>query len=77
MEYYGADPLKAEEQLKKADRQRAAYYNYYATDSWGDVNNYDLCVDTGALGITGAVDLIAYCANLMEQKANRKDPEAW
>ena len=77
VEYYGADPLKAEEQLKKADRQRAAYYNYYATDSWGDVNNYDLCVDTGALGITGAVELIACCANLMEQKADRKDPEAW
>ena len=33
VEYYGADPLKAEEQLKKADKQRASYYNYYATGS--------------------------------------------
>ncbi len=77
VEYYGADPLRAEEQLKKADRQRAAYYNYYATGTWGDVDNYDLCVDTGALGITGAVDLIVCCANLLEKKANQKDPEAW
>ena len=77
IEYYGADPLKAEEQLKKADRQRASYYNYYATGSWGDVDNYDLCVDTGALGITGAVELIAYCVELLEKKNEQKEPEAW
>lgn len=76
-EYYGIDPLKAEEMLKKADKQRASYYNYYATGTWGDVNNYDLCVDTGALGITGAVELIADCARLLEKKAEMKDPEAW
>ena len=76
-EYYGVDPLKAEEMLKKADKQRASYYNYYATGTWGDVNNYDLCVDTGALGITGAVELIADCARLLEKKAEMKDPEAW
>lgn len=77
VEYYGADPLKAEDMLKKADKQRASYYNYYATGAWGDVNNYDLCVDTGALGITGTVELIADCARLMEKKAEQKDPEAW
>jgi len=75
--YYGVDPLKAEEQLRKSDKQRASYYNYYATGTWGNVENYDLCVDTGALGITGAVDLIAYCAGLVEKKAEQKDPEAW
>ena len=77
VEYYGVDPLKAEERLKKADKQRASYYNYYATGVWGDVDNYDLCVDTGALGITGAVDLIADCAALVEKKAEQKDPEVW
>jgi len=77
VEYYGADPLRAEEQLKKADKQRASYYNYYATGSWGHVDNYDLCVDTGALGITGAVELIACCAKLIDRKAELKDPEAW
>ena len=77
VEYYGADPLKAEEQLKKADKQRASYYNYYATGSWGHIDNYDLCVDTGALGITGSVDLIAECVRLMDKKAEQKDPEAW
>ena len=71
--YYGVDPLKAEEKLKKADKQRASYYNYYATNSWGDVNNYDLCVDTGTFGIEGAVELIAKCVELHDRLlASRK-----
>ncbi len=74
---YGIDPLKAEERLKKADKQRAAYYNYYATGTWGDVNNYDLCLDTGALGISGAVELIACCAELKEKNIEQKAKESW
>ena len=77
VEYYGADALRAEEMIKKSDKQRASYYNYYATGTWGDVNNYDLCVDTGALGIVGAVDLIADCVDIMERNDKDKDPKVW
>ena len=62
--YYGADPLKAEELLRKADKQRASYYNYYATGTWGDINNYHLCLDTGILGIEGCVDIIQNCVEI-------------
>lgn len=58
VKYYGLERDKAEERIRKADRQRASYYNYYATASWGDVDNYDLCVDTGKLGVEGAAELI-------------------
>ncbi len=75
--YYGTDPLKAEEVLKKADKQRAAYYNYYATNNWGDVDNYDLCVDTGTLGIDGAVDMIAKCVEIREAFLDHKGKEEW
>ena len=54
----GADPNKAEDVVKKNDKQRSSYYNYYATATWGDVNNYDLCVDTSSLGYEGTVDLL-------------------
>lgn len=64
---YGVDPAKAEETVRKADKQRASYYNYYATATWGDVNNYDLCVDTGKLGIEGTVALIEQYLRLREQ----------
>ena len=74
--YYGADPVKAEEILRKADKQRASYYNYYATGTWGDVNNYHLCVDTGALGIAGSVELIRKCVEIRERMI-RDGNEAW
>ena len=64
---YGVDPARAEETVRKADKQRASYYNYYDTATWGDVNNYDLCVDTGKLGIEGTVELIEQYLRLREQ----------
>ena len=70
MRLYDLDPMKAGETIRKADKQRATYYNYYATGSnWGDANNYHLCVDTGALGIEGAVELIRRAVELRQEKA--------
>ena len=66
VKYYGVEEDKAEERIRKADKQRASYYNYYATATWGDVENYDLVVDTGALGVEGAVELIAKFLELRE-----------
>ena len=75
IKYNGADPVKAEEILRKADKQRASYYNYYATGTWGDVSNYDLCVDTGTLGIEGCVELICKCAEIKQKKAEEEEKE--
>ena len=76
VKYNGVDPYKAEEVLKKADKQRASYYNYYATGTWGDVNNYDLCVDTGTLGVEGAVEVICKCIEIRAGR-EKEDGEAW
>ena len=75
IKYNGADPVRAEEILRKADKQRASYYNYYATGSWGDVSNYDLCVDTGTLGIEGCVDLICQCVEIKQKMAEEETKE--
>lgn len=66
VKYYGVEEDKAEERIRKADKQRASYYNYYATATWGDVDNYDLVVDTGVLGVEGAVELITKFLELRE-----------
>ena len=66
---YELDPMKAEESIRKADKQRATYYNYYATGNWGDVANYHLCLDTGVLGVDGAVELIRRAVELRQDKA--------
>ena len=64
--YYDVDPMRAEETIRKADKHRASYYSYYATSDWGDINNYDLCVDTGKLGVDGAVELISRYVEIRE-----------
>ena len=66
---YDMDRMKAEETIRKADKQRATYYNYYATGTWGDVANYHLCLDTGVLGIDGVVELIRRSVELRRDKA--------
>ena len=59
----GAEPSRAQDIVQRHGKERASYYNYYATTTWGDVNNYDLCLDTGKVGYDGAVDMIiAYIA---------------
>lgn len=57
-ELYGLVPKEAEERISSIDRTRAAYYKYYTGCDWTDVNNYDLCLNTGKIGFEKAVDAI-------------------
>lgn len=72
VKYYNVDSAKAEEVIRKADKQRASYYNYYATATWGAVENYDLCVDTGTVGVDGAVETIIHFVELQEKFRQEK-----
>ena len=72
VKYYNVDSAKAEEVIRKADKQRASYYNYYATATLGAVENYDLCVDTGAVGVDGAVETIIHFVELQEKFRQEK-----
>ncbi|MDO4633321.1 MAG: cytidylate kinase-like family protein [Eubacteriales bacterium] len=49
---------KAKEAISKTDKQRASYYNYYTNKRWGEIGSYDLCIDSGMLGIDGTASLI-------------------
>ena len=48
--------------MRKRDKQRKAYYEYYTDRHWGDVHEYDLCLDTGRLGNEFCVKLICEAA---------------
>ena len=47
--------------IKKADRRRSVYHNYYADTKWGDRKTYDLCIDS-KIGIEKAAQIIKYAA---------------
>ena len=51
-------PEQADSLMRKKDRTRETYYNYYTFGNWGVAANYDLCVDSSVLGIEGTADMI-------------------
>ena len=38
-------------QIQRLDKNRADYYEYYTDSKWGDMDNYDLCVNTAGQDI--------------------------
>ncbi len=48
---------EALDSIKKIDKERANYYNFYTNKSWGDCKNYDLCISSD-IGIDKCVDII-------------------
>ncbi len=54
----GIAPGKAEKRVKRIDRERASYYNFYSTKKWGAAESYDLCINSSTFGIDGCVKII-------------------
>lgn len=61
---------KAKDMIIKQDKQRASYYNYYTSKKWGDSKSYDLCLDSGKLGVDGCVDMILKFKEIMNSVKN-------
>lgn len=57
IEVYGIEERHAENYVKRVDKQRTSYYNYYTDKRWGQPQNYQLCLDSSVLGIDGSVKL--------------------
>ena len=55
---YGDSSERIYERLKKIDKARANYYNFYSDRKWGRADNYNLCIDSGSLGIKNSAELI-------------------
>ena len=55
---YGESEKKPEQRLADKDKKRKIYYKHYTDREWGDVKNYDMCLDSGRIGIDKCVELI-------------------
>lgn len=44
--------------VKKMDKKRAAYYNFFTSGDWGNCSDFDLCIDTSVLGIEKTAEII-------------------
>ena len=55
---HGKTPKEAKDMITKTDKSRASYYNYYTNKKWGAARSYNLCIDSGKLGIDYAIEAI-------------------
>ena len=67
LERYDIEKNKVEDFIKKTDKRRAHYYNYYTDMKWGEAKNYDLCINSSKTGIDGAVELMKAYIDIKEK----------
>ena len=66
-EFYGIDKTKAEKEIKRIDKLRANHYKYYTEKEWNNHANYDICINSDAIGIENAANLIC---DMLKEKFN-------
>ncbi|WP_279386208.1 cytidylate kinase-like family protein [Neobittarella massiliensis] len=44
--------------IERTDKRRASYYSFYSGRQFGDADNYDICLNSSALGIDGCVQIL-------------------
>ena len=55
---YGETKQTPQKRLQEKDSKRKVYYKHYTNCNWGEAENYDLCLDSGTLGVDKCADII-------------------
>lgn len=66
-EVRGLSEDKAIREIRKKDKKRASYYQYYTDKKWGYSENYTISLDSGEIGIDNAVEILK---KMYELRAN-------
>ncbi|MBQ6839473.1 MAG: cytidylate kinase-like family protein [Oscillospiraceae bacterium] len=59
---YGESEKSPEARLQEKDKRRRVNYQHYTGRSWGQAQNYDICLNTGTLGIEQCVQILVNMA---------------
>jgi cytidylate kinase len=62
IERHQIEPKEAERHIRERDKKRASHYFRYTDRNWGDMDNYDLCLNSGRLGVEQCVAMIVAAA---------------
>jgi cytidylate kinase len=58
VQFENLNKIIAEKKIRQTDKQRAEYYKHFTSQTWGDRDNYDLCIDTSKLGIDETINVL-------------------
>lgn len=56
-EKYNISEKESKEMIRRIDKSRSSYYEFYANERWGDLNNYMLCINSSC-GIDKTANII-------------------
>ena len=59
---YGDNGQKPEQRLRDKDERRKLYYRSFTMREWGDMHNYHIALDSGALGMETCFDILVALA---------------
>ncbi len=48
-----------QKKIKSIDKDRAKYYNYFCDAKWGNMENYNICIDTAKIDVKKAAAFLA------------------
>ena len=57
-EFYGMNKENAKIEISRINKLRENHYKYYTENNWKDPSNYDICINSDAIGMENAVELI-------------------
>lgn len=58
MKWNNCTAEKAQEIIEKGNSERASFYNFYSSGTWGAASTYHLCINSSVLGIEETAVLI-------------------
>ncbi|MCD8327447.1 MAG: cytidylate kinase-like family protein [Lachnospiraceae bacterium] len=58
---YGMSETTARSEIARSDKERARHYSMFTDKDWGDRKNYDLLLNSGALGYEACARIICSC----------------
>ena len=60
---YGESEKSPQTRLQEKDKRRRVNYQHYTGRTWGQAQNYEICLDSGRLGVEQCADIIINIAN--------------
>ena len=60
---YGESEKSPEARLQEKDKRRRLNYQHYTGRTWGASQNYDICLDTGVIGVERCADILVNLVN--------------
>ncbi|MEG0806649.1 MAG: cytidylate kinase-like family protein [Lachnospiraceae bacterium] len=65
MEQEQITEMQATVLVRRVDKERESYYNYYTHKEWGNPLNYDLCLNSERIGTAKIVEILKDCYEKM------------